>query len=163
MLLEIVAAVDSELGIGRLGGLPWHIPEDLQHFRKITSGNTILMGRKTWDSLPNRPLKDRINCVLSSTYPGSGPLWFKSLDTAMDYFDNTGVGKVFVIGGSNLFRDTICLPCMSVLHITRVSGTHNSDSFFPEFEHLFERHSVRNSMTGDPGYSFETWLKISGT
>lgn len=131
---SIVAAVDSEQGIGRKGKLPWHIPEDLAFFKKLTTGGVVIMGRKTWDSLPDsvRPLPNRINVVLSRErglqLPGAEVVDF--LDTALMRHSDK---KVFVIGGGSvwdwIFKGHLFRFCSHV-YLTRVQGKFKCDTFF---------------------------------
>jgi len=120
MLFSLIIACTCEGGIGLNNYIPWTISEDLQLFKKITTDtncyikkNAIIMGRKTWDSLPIRPLKNRINIVITSNPNSINPnnddiIAFNNLDNALDYCENNiYIDKVFVIGGKSLYD--LCL------------------------------------------------------
>ena len=129
MSIELVWAQDYNSGIGKEGDLPWKIPEDLRNFKKITLGHTIIMGRKTWDSLPFKPLPKRTNIVLSSKKI-DGIKVYKSIDKCLKVVKELGVTKVFIIGGESVYKSF--LPIASVLHLTLVDQkTKGIDTFFP--------------------------------
>ena len=132
--LKAIAASSLNRVIGKDGDLPWHLPEDLKWFKKITSGHAILMGRKTWDSL-GRALPNRRNLVLSrSLQQVEGMEVIRSLDELDDLEIE---GDLFVIGGGELYKQL--LPECSELYLTTVMRElSDGDVFFPEHESLFE-------------------------
>ena len=109
-MIAIVVVIDEKNGIGKNGGLRWHLPNDLKHFKKITTGHTIIMGRKTYESLPNGSLPDRINIVVTSgdvnNFPGC--IVVRSIEEALSV--SKSHEKVFIIGGGELYRTTFQLP-----------------------------------------------------
>jgi dihydrofolate reductase len=125
--LEIVVAVAQNGIIGRGNDLPWRLPADLAHFKRLTLGHPILMGRRTWDSL-GRPLPGRRNLVLSrqtgQSLPGAEVVG--SLAAARDL---VGAGTLMVIGGAELYR--LALPEVAVLHLTTVHADIEGDVSFP--------------------------------
>ncbi len=129
--LTLVAAVADNGVIGVDGGLPWRLPADLQHFKALTLGKPILMGRRTWDSL-GRPLPGRRNLVVSrrSDLPAPGAEVFSSVDAALAAC--AGATEVMVIGGGEIYRQL--LPQADVLELTEVAASVHGDAFFPEFE-----------------------------
>lgn len=112
-----------------VGTLPWHLPEDLKHFKETTHGHPILMGRKTWESL-GRPLPNRRNMVISrqTNYTAAGAEVFTSLPAALSEIGNT---PAFVIGGAELYRQA--LPLAGELIITEVDLDAEGDTSFPPF------------------------------
>jgi len=125
--LELIVAMDPDQVIGRDNQLPWHLPDDLRHFKRVTDGHTVLMGRRTHESI-GRPLPNRRNLVLSRR-PGWNPEGievFPDLDSALAA---AGPDRIFIIGGADLFRLT--LPRAAVLHLTRVHERFIGDVFFP--------------------------------
>jgi dihydrofolate reductase len=125
--LELIVAMDPDQVIGRDNRLPWHLPDDLRYFKRVTTGQTVLMGRRTFESI-GRPLPNRRNLVLSRQ-PGWGAQGievFPDLDSALDA---AGPDTIFIIGGADLFRAT--LPRAAVLHVTRVHDRFPGDVFFP--------------------------------
>lgn len=138
-----IVAMDEGRVIGNNGTLPWHIPEDLTHFKQLTTGHVVLMGRKTWDSLPERfrPLPNRLNVVVSRS-PRRASLpeevhWYTSLEEAIELAESEQMNdkKLWVIGGAELYRQF--LPYCKTVYVTRVRGQHEGDVTFPEFERDF--------------------------
>ncbi|RMH03227.1 MAG: dihydrofolate reductase [Planctomycetota bacterium] len=132
----IVVAADEAGGIGRGGGLPWRLRGDLVRFRELTTGagrNTVIMGRRTWESLPPRfrPLPGRRNIVLTRTGGGlpEGILTASSLAAGLELADPGG--EVFVIGGAEVYAAALADPNATVLHLTRVLGDHGCDVRVP--------------------------------
>ena len=125
--ISLVVAMDESGLIGRAGQLPWRLPEDLKHFRRLTLGKTVLMGRKTWDSL-GKPLEGRRNWVLSRdrAFRPAGCEVFATLDQALAAHRE---GELVVIGGAELYRQT--LPLAQTLHLTRVRARVEGDTYFP--------------------------------
>jgi len=138
MNIELIWAQDQNGGIGKGGKLPWHVSEDLQNFKKITSGCPIVMGRKTWDSLPFKPLPNRRNIVLSSKLI-DGVEVHHSVDECIEVVDNGSINKIFIIGGESIYR--AFYPKASILHLTMVHKvTDGIDTFFPiSFNSIKER------------------------
>lgn len=119
--------MDEDGIIGRDGQLPWRLPEDLKHFRRLTLGKTVLMGRKTWDSL-GKPLEGRRNWVLSrdAAFRPAGAEVFAALELALAAH---GPGELVVIGGAELYRQV--LPMARKIHLTRVHARVTGDTRFP--------------------------------
>ncbi len=111
------------------GALPWHLPEDLKHFKETTNGHPIIMGRKTWESL-GRPLPNRRNIVISRNgdYLATGAEVFTSLPAAISAIENA---PAFIIGGAELYRQA--LPLAGQLIITEVGLDAEGDTHFPPF------------------------------
>ena len=128
-MIAIVAAHDRNRVIGLHGALPWHLPTDLQRFRDLTMGSIVVMGRKTFESLPSgfRPLPGRRNFVLSrrSDYAPVGAEAFADLDSALA----ASGGACFVIGGEKVFE--AALPRAERLYLTVVDAECVGDAFFP--------------------------------
>jgi dihydrofolate reductase len=126
--VSIIVAADEHGGIGRGGGLPWHLPEDLRRFKALTMGKPIVMGRRTWDSI-GRPLPGRRSLVVSRQ-PGlalDGVEVFDSLEGALAAA--ASAPEACVIGGAEIYRQA--LPSAEVVHLTRVHGSVQADTFFP--------------------------------
>lgn len=130
-----VVAMDNIRGIGFNGNLPWHCSSDLKLFRKRTIGHPVLMGRKTWESLPKKPLKGRQNIVLTRNeeYKTDGAHVIHSLE---DLNNLILIHKeVMVIGGEDVYNQL--LPKMDKLIISHMDGVYNTDATFPEYEKDF--------------------------
>ncbi|NUB25455.1 dihydrofolate reductase [Azospirillum brasilense] len=132
MRISLVVAAARNGVIGRDGTLPWSLPGDLKRFRELTMGKPVLMGRRTWESLPRKPLPGRDNLVVSRSVPPGeqdGARWFAGLDAALDWCRGRGVPEVAVIGGAELFRET--LPLADIVHLTRIEQDVEGDTVMP--------------------------------
>jgi dihydrofolate reductase len=168
-IFSIIVAFDEARGIGRSGLLPWHLPADLKHFKEITTAkngtasNVVIMGRKTWESIPDkfRPLPGRLNVVITSrsdyTLP-QGVLRASSLDNALEVVCNKGdgeVGDIFVIGGAQVFGEAIVHPLCQKVYLTRIQGYFDCDVFFPNIPKKFvETASSRKFQENEKTFSF---------
>ena len=131
MRLSIVVAMDDNRLIGKDNGLPWHLPADLAYFKKITTGNSILMGRKTYESI-GRALPNRRNIVITRNSEAlfSGCEVVDSIDAALSITKNDN--EVMVIGGASLCEQL--LPEVTRLYITQIEGKFNGDVYFPHYD-----------------------------
>ncbi|MFO7794163.1 MAG: dihydrofolate reductase [Candidatus Nanohaloarchaea archaeon] len=129
----IIAAIDEENAIGKNGDIPWHYSEDLKHFRKLTTGNTVIMGRKTYFSLPEdfRPLPDRENIILTRSNPNLDES-VKIVNSLNDAYEAAENEKLFIAGGASVYKQT--LEDADKMILTRVPGKHNGDTFFPNWD-----------------------------
>jgi dihydrofolate reductase len=148
--IEIVAAVARGGVIGREGGLPWQLPEDLVRFRELTTGHAVVMGRRTWDSLPDRfrPLPGRRNVVVtrSPSWRDDGAERAGSLGEAFALL--AAEERVFVIGGGAIFAKA--LPLVDELHLTEIDLDVDGDTYFPEWERqAFEELSRQERVAAD--------------
>ena len=129
--IGLVWAEAADRVIGADGGMPWHVPEDLAHFKAVTTGRPVVMGRRTWDSLPARyrPLPDRRNIVVTrrAEWAADGAERAGSLDDALS---RAGDGRVWVIGGGELFRQAIGMA--DRLEVTELDLRVDGDAFAPE-------------------------------
>ena len=137
--------------IGRDGRLPWHLPEDLKHFRRLTMGKTMLMGRRTWDSLGGKPLDGRTHWVLSRdpAFQPAGARVFRDLEAALAAH---GDDELMVIGGADLFRAT--LPQARRIYLTRVHTRLEGDTWFPLAELLAFRETQREERPADARHAW---------
>jgi dihydrofolate reductase len=151
--LVLLAAVAKNGVIGINNRLPWHLPEDLKHFKALTTGHAVILGRKTWDSLPEkfRPLPQRQNIVLTrdAGFVAQGAQVANSLDAALGLV--TG-GTAFVIGGAEIYRLT--LPRAQRLELTELDDAFEGDTFFPEIERSAWRELERTRQTSASGIAF---------
>lgn len=162
MQLSIVVAIAEDGAIGRNGTLPWRIPADLQHFKRVTMSGPVIMGRRTWEELKGRPLKGRWNIVLSNSLKEvpEGVLLRSNLNEAITAAETEGFKEAAVIGGASLFAETV--PRAHVLHITRVHTlVPDADTFFPEIDlspfrlAWEERHEADEK--NQHAYTFQRW------
>ncbi|NKB25086.1 MAG: dihydrofolate reductase [Kiritimatiellae bacterium] len=129
MKIHLIWAQDMQAGIGKKGQLPWHISEDLKNFKRLTVDAAVIMGRKTWESLPIKPLPQRRNIVLSSQPLGNIER-YSSVEECISVLKQNGVDKSFVIGGSQVYE--AFFEKAHELHITCVDDHVESiDTYFP--------------------------------
>ena len=161
--VAIVVVVDENNGIGKNGDLLCHLPNDLKHFKKLTTGHTIIMGRKTFESLPKGALPNRINIVITSdnadNYPGC--IVARSVDEA--FLLTKKKDKVFIIGGGKIYNSTLYLA--NKLYLTRIHHRfEDADTFFPDIDfnnwELIEevKHKADEKHLYD--YSFRSYKKL---
>lgn len=152
---KAIVAISENGVIGRKGDLPWRLPGDLKWFKKITMGSTILMGRKTWDSLPG-PLPGRQNWVLSRTAQAeNGMQVFRSLQEIGSHLSPDQ--NLFIIGGGEIY--SLALPLCHELFLTEVRQTvPDGDAFFPEYKSQFE---PRETLEENESFLLRRWTRVS--
>jgi dihydrofolate reductase len=130
MRLSIIVAMDDNQLIGKDNALPWHLPADLGYFKKTTTGKTVLMGRKTYESI-GRPLPNRRNVVVSrnTDFQAEGCEVVGSIEAALDLAKDDD--EVMVMGGASFYEQM--LPSADRLYITQIEGEHEGDAYFPKF------------------------------
>lgn len=157
MKLAVIAAIARNRAIGKDNKLPWHISEDLQRFKRLTTGHTVLMGRKTYASI-GKPLPGRRNVVVSRS-PLKGVETYPSLNAALLALADQEL--VFVIGGGDVYAQV--LERADELFLTIVDREVEADTFFPPFEHLVGTLFQRVHRESRDGYSFEEYRRMSRT
>ena len=154
MKLIIIAAIANNLVIGKNGTVPWHIPEDLARFKQLTTGHTVIMGRRTYDSL-DRPFPNRVNIVITSNVI-NGVTSYPSLDFALQALSNKT--EVFVIGGGRLFTDALKLA--DELRLTLIDREVDGDTFFPPYEDYLRKNFRLVNQEYNIGFSFVHYVRI---
>ncbi|MBA1276434.1 MULTISPECIES: dihydrofolate reductase [Pseudomonadaceae] len=163
--LAMIAALAENRVIGLDNRMPWHLPADLKHFKAMTLGKPIIMGRKTWDSL-GRPLPGRLNLVISRQpdLQLEGAETFASLDAALvraeQWACEQGVDELMLIGGAQLYAQA--LGQAQRLYLTRIEAAPDGDAFFPSFDEVEWQRSDCQTHPAEgeaPGYRFETWQR----
>ena len=162
-MISIIVAIAENYAIGKNNDLLWHIPEDLRRFKKLTTGHTIVMGKKTYESLPRKPLPDRVNIVIS--------------DNPDDHFDQCTMAysiedaieilnpadENFIIGGASIYRQF--LPIADRLYITWVHKSFEGDVFFPEIDFsewiTISREDIPPDGKNDFTYSYHIYNRIT--
>jgi dihydrofolate reductase len=150
--IYLVAAVASNGIIGANGALPWRLPEDLQHFKRVTMGHPVIMGRKTWESLKG-PLPGRDNIVVTGTagYEAPGAAVASSLEAALALC--LGEPVAFVVGGSSLFAES--LPSAAGLVMTEIHKDFEGDTWFPPYDRSRWKESQREQHVTADGMKFD--------
>lgn len=143
-MISAIVAINNDWGIGYNGQLLEHISEDLKHFQELTTNNVVIMGRKTWDSLPNKPLKYRLNIVLTrepSKFQAPVNTVAMTLDDFLLYKDNLNetMSKydkdIFIIGGDSIYHSL--LQFCDRVYVTKIYKTHKSvDTYFPNLDNM---------------------------
>lgn len=156
--LAMIAAVGPNLELGSKGDLIWHISDDLRNFKRLTTGHPVIMGRKTWESLPKRPLPGRLNIVLSrNPLPIEGAETASSPEEAIEKCK--GAESPFIIGGEQIYR--LFMPFATRLYITHVDAVapKDVDAWFPFYKDDWDLANASDSQTDPKGikYRFEEW------
>ncbi len=159
-IIILAAIAEKNRVIGKDGKLPWYISEDLKRFKRLTTGNAVLMGRKTFESIVERlgkPLPDRRNIVLTSKsfahYPGVET--YPSIESALAAIKSEE--KIFVVGGERVFKET--LQMADALELTIVEGDYEGDAFFPEYEEIITKQFQIFNKEKKEGYRFESYKR----
>lgn len=160
-IVIIAALAEKNRVIGRDLDLPWHIPEDLQRFKRLTTGHPLLMGRTTFESIVHqfgKPLANRRNVVLTS----GGPLddypeieTFPDVEAAMDALSSEA--KIYIGGGGTVYEEFI--ERADRLELTLVEGEYQGDTYFPDYEHLIGDIYEATAIENRDGYRFVTYLR----
>ena len=153
--IHIIVAMDAQRGIGINNTLPWRLPEDLAHFKRLTTGHPIIMGRKTFDSI-GRPLPNRRNIVITRNpdWRHEGVEAVASVPAALELLDGQ---DGYIIGGAEIYKQA--LPLADSLIVTRIGKTFACDAFFPEIDPAIWQeaaHEQHHSETADLHYAFVT-------
>jgi dihydrofolate reductase len=163
VIISLIVAAAANNAIGKNGKMPWHLPNDMKHFKNLTWGMPVIMGRKTFESL-GKPLPGRKNIVISRQpgWQAEGTVTVKSLDDALFVARGTDAKEVFVIGGGEIYR--LAYEKARRIYLTRVNAEPDGDSFFPELEDT-EWHLVQEINHGKDekhlyDYSFQVWERV---
>ncbi len=170
MQINLIWAQAHDRVIGHLGKMPWHLPEDLAHFKRTTLGCPVIMGRKTWDSLPPkfRPLPGRLNVVISSDaqtreiLKKNGCLPLQNLREALSFCEQSGEPQVWVIGGAQIYAQG--LPLAHKVVVTEIDGTFEGDAFAPTLDDAW-REVQRGNLVAANGLklSFVTYVRTAAS
>jgi dihydrofolate reductase len=133
-MIHILVAQSKNRVIGKNNSIPWHNKEDFQFFKQMTTNNTVVMGRKTWDSLPKKPLKDRVNIVISSQkYDDYENVHF--CKTITDAIHHEAIkGETFIIGGASVYEQVFYMDVVDYIFSSVIPGDYEGDTFFPEID-----------------------------
>ncbi len=164
MKISIIAAMDEKRGIGKNNKIPWHISEDFKRFKTLTSGHPIIMGRKTWDSLPIKPLPNRYNIVITQNtkykIPDTNVMVMQSLEEAikkaqeiLKQVQEDNLKEIFVIGGGQIFEQA--LPLADKLYLTIIDKTFDADTFFPDYSKFKKVVFEESHEGGEYKYKFQ--------
>lgn len=180
-MIKLIVAMDRNNGIARNGLIPWRCPEDMARFKRLTIGsgnNAVVMGRKTWDSLPVKPLPTRENVVISTAFEefngshhgtGDYPLWADDgLEKALQCIEETKIwtqgspADVWIIGGASIYKQAFDLGVVEAVELSRVFGDYSCDLFWTyDLKALGFKLTARDHCkpTTFPEVHFETWTR----
>lgn len=135
--LSLIVAVDAANGIGKNNDLMWNLPADMQFFKETTKGHVVIMGRKNYDSIPEkyRPLAGRTNVILSrnTVFEAPGCLVFSSLEDCLANLSLAAGQQAFIIGGAQIYELALKTGLVENMFITHIDKTYGADTFFPDF------------------------------
>jgi len=171
MEINVIACINKKFAIGKDGGLMFHIGNDLKNFKRMTLNNVVIMGRKTFESLPNSsPLKERINIIITRDENFSVDSAFENvyivhspseaIELSECLFDDK---KIFVIGGESIYKWFLDNDLVSKMYITEVNNDDDGDSYFPNvFDkfYLFYQSYTQRQRTDETTYKFSIYEKI---
>jgi dihydrofolate reductase len=154
MIISIIAAIGKNRELGKENKLLWHIPEDLKRFKKLTSGHSVIMGRRTFESI-DKPLPDRTNIIITrdTNFYMEGLIVVHSLEEAISEATKYEKTEAFIIGGASIYKQALVIA--DKLYLTIVYSSFNADVFFPEYKHIFKKVvSQEESCNEKYSYSF---------
>jgi dihydrofolate reductase len=138
MKVALIVAMDQERGIGKNNDLMWHLAADMQFFKQTTSGQIVVMGRKNYDSIPERfrPLPNRENVVITRNidFKADNCLVFHNIEAVFSHYHDEDERTIFIIGGGEIYKLALETGLVQEMYITHVDASYNADTFFPEFD-----------------------------
>ncbi|MBL0270360.1 MAG: type 3 dihydrofolate reductase [Chitinophagaceae bacterium] len=164
MTISLIVAAANNNAIGKEGGMPWHLPNDLRHFKNLTWGMPVVMGRKTFESL-GKPLAGRKNIVISRQQGWSAPgaVVVKSIEDALFVAREADMKEVMVIGGGEIYKSLF--DRAKRIYLTRVEAEPDADTFFPVIDpqqwHLMSQKNHEADEKNAYNYSFQVWERLN--
>jgi len=163
MIISLIVAAATNNAIGKDGKMPWHLPNDLKHFKNITWGMPVVMGRKTFESL-GKPLPGRKNIVITrqTQWQAPGVVAVRNFEDAVFLVREADVKEVMVIGGGEIYK--ALFDKADRIYLTRVHAEPEADTFFPvihpEQWHLVSQQNHEADAKNDYNYSFQVWERL---
>ena len=160
--ITIIAAIANNNALGKDNDLIWHLPTDLKRFKKVTSGHHILMGRNTYESI-GKPLPNRTTVIITRNpnYKAAGCIVVDSIEKAIEVAKNDS--EIFIIGGAQIYKQTIASNLVDQLDITKVHHEFEADVYFPEIDSNIWKEASRENFNADEknkyNYSFIRYNK----
>ena len=160
--ISAIAAIGKNTrALGKDGRLLWQIPEDMKRFKELTSGHPVIMGRKTWESIPAkfRPLPNRKNIVVTrnADFKAEGAVIANSVEGAIAEAETSNPEEIFIIGGAEIYRQA--LPFADRLYLTLVESDAEGDAFFPDYSEFAKEIEKKESSQDNLKFSFVTLEK----
>lgn len=164
MIISLIVAAANNNAIGKDGTMPWQLSADLKHFKNITWGLPVIMGRKTYDSI-GKPLVGRTNIVITrqKDFVAEGVLVASNIEQALELAKTTDAKEAMVIGGGEIYK--MVFPLASKIYLTRVDASPDADTFFPVLEtgkwDLISKSDFEADVKNNFNYSFQLWERVS--
>ncbi|MBU1032645.1 MAG: dihydrofolate reductase [Patescibacteria group bacterium] len=158
-MISIIVAISKNNCIGKDGKLPWHIPEDMKHFKELTIGKVVVMGRKTWESIPDkfRPLPNRKNVIITRQENYEAPESVEVFNSIDDALTNYSSDDVMIIGGAQIYKQAF--ESADKLYVTHVDReVDKCEAYFPEIDPAIWKETNREN---NPDFSFITYERQS--
>lgn len=154
-MIAIIVAIDKNRGIGNKGTMPWKIKGELERFKSLTTGNVVVMGRRTFEAI-GKPLKNRMNVIVSSTLDinEENCISVRSLQEALEKYKNQ---DIYISGGSQLYQEALAYA--ERLYITEIDMEAEVDTYFPEFDKEQYRKQIEKEVQGEINYRYCTYIK----
>lgn len=154
-MIAIIAAFDRNRVIGKNGRIPWNIPGEQSRFRELTTGNAVIMGRRTYEEI-GKPLPDRMNIIVSGTRKFTGENCY-TVNSLRDAIALAGDHDIFISGGAALYAEA--LPVAEKMYITEIDAEFDGDTFFPDFcQEAFIKETVK-TFAGEIPYTYVTYAR----
>jgi dihydrofolate reductase len=159
MIISMIAAVSENGVIGRNNDLPWHLPDDMKYFMQTTKGHCVIMGRKNYESIPEkfRPLPNRVNIVVTrqKDFNAPGCIVVGSLEEALDKARARNTSEIFLIGGAEIYREGLAIA--NQLYLTEIKASIEGDVYFPSFNKTLwtEESRIQHATDERHCYSFD--------
>lgn len=159
MTVAIVVAMGTDGVIGVGGDMPWHLPADLAHFKRVTLGHPMIMGRKTYESI-GRPLPGRTTIVVTRQADWTAPGVEVAADVEVALAQARALDdEVFVVGGAQIYAETLALGVVDKLLVTHIDAAPEGDTYFPKVDWTAWQQTASDSHDGEPSFSIATYLR----
>ena len=160
MKISQIVAISENRAIGKDNDLIWHLPKDMQFFKKITIGHHVIMGRRNFESIPHkyRPLPNRTNIIITrqSEYKAEGCIVVNSVETALEIAKNNGDIEPFIIGGGQIYRIAIEKNLVDKIYLTKIHHSFKGDTFFPKLSSDWkETNKIENKADDKHKYNYD--------
>ncbi len=153
-MISLILAMAENGAIGNAGAIPWRIPDDMRRFKALTMGKPIIMGRKTWDSFPRKPLPGRTNIVITRdrNFAAQGAVVVHSFEDALSRAQEEAPSEIMIVGGAEIYL--AALPKAERIHLTEVHAEVPGDAHMPKFDPAIWKETARERHVSDQGPAF---------
>ena len=138
MIVSLIVAIPSNLVIGKNNNLIWNLPKDMKFFMETTTGHPVIMGRKNYESIPEkyRPLKNRVNVIITrnKSYKAHGCIVVNSIEDSLTAIEKSNINEAFVIGGGEIYKRFLEKDLIKRMYVTHINESFNGDTYFPDID-----------------------------